>query len=168
MNLSKLANLVPWLVSGALGILLFIAYRDNQAGIARQAQMQILLAQSDSAYKAATKRADSAAAHLTIDTVVVTHDVVHYTAVHDTVLAHLTDTVLVKQFVAVADTTIHACTRALNDCEQLTTALRSQLEASQNQIAALKRYTPTFVQRHDGLLAVLTAVGGFYLGTRVK
>ena len=36
----------------------------------------------------------------------------------DTVLKHLTDTVLVKQFVYAADTALHACTAVIKTCEQ--------------------------------------------------
>lgn len=42
----------------------------------------------------------------------------HTVTLHDTVLSHLTDTVLVKQFVASSDSTIHACHELLNDCAE--------------------------------------------------
>jgi hypothetical protein len=35
---------------------------------------------------------------------------------HDTTILHLTDTVLVKTYIAMQDTVIKACTRVVNDC----------------------------------------------------
>ena len=168
VTVPKLANVAPWAVSAALAGILALAWHDEKAAIAKQAVTQALLAQSDSAYTAAAHRADSASRQLTTDTLIIHHETVRYQAVHDTVLTHLTDTVVVKEFVQAADSTIHACTRALHDCASLTAALRGELAADDGKIAALQRITPTFVQRHDGALAVLTAVAGFYLGTRVK
>jgi len=58
-------------------------------------------------------QADTLVVH---DTVRVRVAVDRVVALHDTVLQHLTDTLLVREFVTRADSAAHACTELANDC----------------------------------------------------
>lgn len=125
-------------------------------------------AKADSAIAYWKVRADSIQATETTDTVVLTRERPVYRTLHDTVLTHLTDTVLVKEFVRAADSTVNSCTRALKDCGALTAALRSELDASTLKVTALTHLQPTFLARHALVGMVLTGIAGAYLGTRIK
>ena len=112
------------------GIMAHSADANEQKAIALQVQLT-----------AETHRADSLAKRVTVVDTVVRHDTVTltkqvhvYATVHDSVLKHVTDTMQVIRYVAVADSTIHACQRVVQDCgrqvatrDTLITALRSEL-----------------------------------------
>src|SRR5581483_5417692 len=83
-------------------------------------------AQWEATAKELASRATHAETVYVHDTVTADRTLVRYRVVHDTVLAHLRDTVVVKQFIAQSDSTIHACTRALGDCGQVL-ALRDSI-----------------------------------------
>jgi hypothetical protein len=77
--------------------------------IARVQQLDSLLAQN----KTALARVDTLVVH---DTLRVTATRLRVDSLRDTVLTHLTDTVLVKEFVARTDTALKTCTELSNDC----------------------------------------------------
>lgn len=54
----------------------------------------------------------------------------------DTVLTHLTDTLLVKEFIAREDSTIHACTEALGDCAKFRTIAEQRFAAYEVKLKA--------------------------------
>lgn len=55
----------------------------------------------------------------------------------DTVLTHLTDTLLVKEFIAREDSTIHACTEALGDCAKFRTIAEQRFAAYEVKLRAV-------------------------------
>lgn len=55
---------------------------------------------------------------------------------HDTVLSHLTDTVLVKQFITSSDSTIKACHDLLNDCAESKRLSALEIAALRTKLAA--------------------------------
>ena len=67
-----------------------------------------------------------------IDTLYFTRTLKVEVAKRDTVLKHLTDTVLVKQFIAAADTAIRACQSVVLTCEQRVAQRDSIIKAYQS------------------------------------
>jgi hypothetical protein len=65
---------------------------------------------------------------------------------HDTVLAHLTDTVLVKTFVATADTQARVCTEVTNDCAAFRVAANQEIATLKAQ-KTVTIYAATWGQR---------------------
>jgi len=86
---------------------------------------------ADSLYRDAAKRLAHTDTVLVQSIVRVPVEIERVRVLHDTVLAHLTDTVLVKQFITRTDSAIKACTELLGSCE----AFRRDATAT---IAALK------------------------------
>lgn len=157
------------LLAGGLGLAVVVLVGQRVAQHVRaDAVAQLLLAHDDSLIHRYQLHADSLHVVVEHDTVTLRHTVTQYQTVHDTVLRHLTDTVTVKEFVQAADTAIHACQRALGDCAQETAALRAELLVANDKAVQLTRLQPTFLERHTGVVALLAAVAGTYLGSRLK
>jgi hypothetical protein len=87
-----------------------------------------------------------------------------YLTLHDTVLQHLTDTVTVERFITVADSTVHACQVVLSDCERRATTLEAELAVADSLNRVYRRMAPSWLQRAQGPIAVLTFVVGALLG----
>ncbi len=64
------------------------------------------------------------------DTVKLTRTIARTDSLRDTLLVHLTDTLKVREFIAAADSTIHACTEVANTCA-------TRLALKDQEIAAL-------------------------------
>ena len=114
--------------------------------------------QSDSASAAAgIRRVDSV---YTRDTVTLRSVLKRYVTRKDTILARLTDTVTVRQFVATADSAVAACRITVASCEQrvaardsLITVIGRQRIADRNLYAAeLRRANPRVVPYLEGLV----------------
>lgn len=95
------------------------------------------------------------------DTVTLTRFMARTDTLRQTVLAHLTDTLLVKQYVATTDSTIHSCTELLHDCAAYrasTTLELAQLRA-QKDPAPLILFRPTIPQKveYAGTAALVAA-----------
>ena len=158
------------MLAGGLG-LLFGAVLGEKAivgHIQQDAIARTLLAHDDSLISKYQMAADSFAVIVKTDTLRLTQREEHYTTLHDTVERHLTDTVLVKEFVEQADTTIKACKRVVLDCTQEVTALRAELTAATDANAQEARLMPTFVQRHVGWVAGVVGVAGLILGHAIR
>ncbi len=96
------------------------------------------------------------------DTVKVRIAVDRVITLRDTVLAHLTDTVLVKQFVTRADSAAKACVELSNDCQAFRTYATATIHALERKVATAPQATP---QRHlasDVLWFTLGAAGGYF------
>jgi hypothetical protein len=99
--------------------------------------------------------------------IVAVHDTVwqtKYHVSHDTVLAHLTDTLVVKQFVTVADSTVAACTLDVHTCDQQRAVLTQELSAISAQRDLYKWQSPDLLQRHVGAVSGLSGAAGLVLG----
>jgi hypothetical protein len=66
-----------------------------------------------------------------------------YDTVRVAVETHITDTVLVKEFIHIADSTINTCKAALSACSLLNQNLALQLTLSDSVIKAQKRLIPS-------------------------
>jgi len=82
------------------------------------------------------------------DTVKLARTVKSYVAVRDTFIQHITDTVLARATILAADSTIHACSVALETCEHRV-AVRDSLNADLRDLLALER------KRRPSLLGML-------------
>jgi len=163
-NLTRLQTALCAILIAALAVLWNLHNKD----VAAKAVAELKLRQADSTAQYYALAVDSLTKAFRVDTVVLTQEKKVYQAVHDTVLNHLTDTVVVREFVRVADSTISACDQALNGCEILTANLRLQLKATQDKVTALQGLRPSFLERHAGVLSVAVGALGFYLGTRTR
>jgi hypothetical protein len=103
------------------------------------------IANADVAYRIADSISRSLAPKLAhVDTLVV-HDTVtvrvaidRVVTLRDTVLQHLTDTMLVKQYVARTDTALHACSELSDDCAQFRALAVQKFAADSNKFIAFK------------------------------
>ena len=82
------------------------------------------------------------------------------TVLRDTVLAHLTDTVRVKEYVAASDSTIRACSDVILSCDTVRARYRA-LVAKDSTLAAGPK-------PNAGFLASLRARTGVYVGYGVQ
>lgn len=73
------------------------------------------------------------------DTRIVYRSVARVDSIRDTVLAHITDTLVVKQYVAATDSMRHACTELANDCETFRANATKLIGAQNTEITALKK-----------------------------
>jgi hypothetical protein len=100
------------------------------------------LHQADSALAVWQERADSLAQAYHIDTVRLTY----YRSKVDTLSVDVErwkrDTIQVVRYVALADSTVKACTLALHDCEARVGAVQHALDASQTEVRLLKLQVP--------------------------
>lgn len=117
------------LVGGLVGV----GYVER--GVGRQQQQAIDNARIIAAAKGGVAKADTI--YVTRrDTL--TRYVARTTTLHDTVLRHLTDTVLVKQYVATADSTIRACSDVVLSCDTVRARYRALVSADSVAAAAPK------------------------------
>ena len=97
-------------------------------------------------------------------------DTVYITRLHvkeDTVLKHLTDTVQVKEYVYLADSTIAACRLELHDCDSQRAVLQAELQAVEGQRELYKRQMPSLFQRNEGTVVGLASALAFIAGVWV-
>lgn len=108
---------LPLIIAGAFVVLLALAFwreRSNSEQLGKWREVAKRL-QADSARIAASmRRTDSVFSR---DTVRLRSTLIRYQTRRDTILAHLTDTVRVREFVTLADSTIGACRAAVSSCE---------------------------------------------------
>ena len=94
------------------------------------------------------------------DTVKLSRLAIRYDTLRDTVLAHLSDTVLVKQFIAVTDSGKKVCTEQANDCAAFRLAANQEIATLKAQ-HVVTIYSATWGQRGkyaaEGALAAWVA-----------
>lgn len=83
------------------------------------------------AVKPVLQRTDTAIVH---DTVTLTKALKITAILHDTVIQHLTDTVLVKQYIERSDSALKACTSLVNDCAAFRQAANTTIQALQAKL----------------------------------
>lgn len=131
------------------------------------------------ALRASEHRADSLAHQLVqLDTVYVTDTVrltttrTHYVTLRDTVLAHLTDTVIhvdtVRQLLAAADSTIHACQVVVVTCEQRAATEHALRLEREQEIHVLKASRPRVGFKSGVIVGVVGVLGTVYLLGRLN
>ncbi len=122
----------------AFVILLLVAYcqgeRHTRADDATQHAEQRVRAADSVRVVAGTAlaRADTVFVH---DTLRFTRTLPPLAAIHDSVLVHLTDTLLVKQFVERSDSTVRACLDVVNSCAAFRVKATAMLKADTASIA---------------------------------
>jgi len=159
---------VVFLVAVAIALVLaIVGWRGISEHIAQDATAHLLLAKDDSLVVYYRARADSIHATVVHDTVQTTKWYAKYETIHDTVLKHLTDTLTVKEYVQITDSTIKACRLVVQDCQQETAQLRLELAASEDKAKQAIRLMPTFLQRHEGAVAGVAVLVGVYLGSLI-
>lgn len=84
----------------------------------------------------------------------------------DTVLQHLTDTVLVKEYVTRADSAAQACTELAHDCEAFRAYATQTIAALQSKVNTAPQIVVKSCVGHDVTFAVLGTAVGFLAGRR--
>ncbi|MGJ0510248.1 MAG: hypothetical protein ACR652_24650 [Methylocystis sp.] len=85
---------------------------------------------------------------------------------HDTVLAHLTDTIRVKELIQVQDSAIATCTNLLSSCSARVLNLQDQLTQERAKVAAIPLATPRSCTS-TGAVSGLVGLGLGFLGGRL-
>lgn len=116
-------------VIAALALALVASCEARDHRIAAVAVAQTKSASADSVLRVVTPQVaihDTAVVH---DTVRVRVAVDRVQQLHDTVLAHLTDTVLVREYVSRADSAARACVELANDCAAFRASATAEIAA---------------------------------------
>lgn len=138
------------IVGLVLALLVAFRARDNALVARGQAQEQARVADSTlHALKPVLARTDTLVVH---DTLRVTRLVPKLETLRDTVLSHLTDTIIVKQYVAVADSMRQACSELTHDCA----AFRQNAQAT---IRALEAKLAVQVPKRSCVMPSLVSAG---------
>ena len=129
-----------YLVAIVLGLAI---YHEHNLRIAEEALAKHEIALLQTRDKVLADSAKQTRAIVTRDTIKLTKVVREYKTIHDTALMHLTDTVLVKEAFAKADTTIRACRVTVQDCTALNHILTLQLGVKDSEVVTLKKLLPS-------------------------
>lgn len=100
------------------------------------------------------------------DTVRLTRLTTTLQTIHDTVLTHLTDTVLVKQYITTADSTVRACTDLLGSCTIFRRQALATIAALEVKVAAVPIAVPRSCVSTGAVSALVAAGVAFYIGQR--
>jgi hypothetical protein len=100
------------------------------------------------------------------DTTTVRSITTKLSTMHDTVLAHLTDTVLVQQFVTRADSAAKACVELLNDCTAFHTLATQRFATYEGKIALLEKAHPSSHHLTSDVVKIALGVVAGYLAHR--
>jgi hypothetical protein len=84
--------------------------------------------------------------------------------IHDTLLQHLTDTVLVKQFIEKADSTVKACTDLMSSCAVFRQQATATIQALESKVAAIQ---PPRSCVSTGAVWTVLGVGVGFVGAKV-
>jgi len=107
-------------------------------------------------------RNDSLTKAFRVDTLRLTRYVTRYNGIRDTVLHRSTDTLVVREFVHVADSTIAACQMTVQTCAKALAAKDSLQENTHKMYAARERQNQkefTVEKRQWGLIGFVAGVG---------
>lgn len=89
----------------------------------------------------------------------------HTDTLRDTVLAHLTDTVLVREFVTRADSALYACTALAHDCETYRATATATIAALTSKLSVPVAIRPPAAscRVETGVWGILGALSGYGL-----
>jgi hypothetical protein len=88
----------------------------------------------------------------------------HVQTIHDTVLTHLTDTLIVKEYIAKTDTALAACTELARDCQTFRAYATQEIAAWKSKAQAAPVATAKGHMLSNALWAGVGLLGGFVLG----
>lgn len=101
----------------AAAVLVAVGYcRARDRAIADTARAEVVYARADSTIRANAPKFARVDTLVVRDTVRVRETVARVTTLRDTVLRHLTDTVLIREYVTRSDSAANACTELAHDC----------------------------------------------------
>jgi hypothetical protein len=122
-------------IVAAIGVLL-LAWQKHNADERALGALRERTRVADSTIAAHAKPLIIAETLLVHDTLKVKVAINHVTTFTDTVLRHLTDTVVVKEFVAKADSAAKVCTELANDCATFRREATATIDALRQKLAA--------------------------------
>ncbi len=150
----------PSLVAVALGFGALMWHEHNVAEVDRGVALERARV-ADSTLKSLkplTAKAETLFVH---DTVKLSRLVSHTDTLRDTVLKHLTDTVIVKAYVQASDSTIRVCRSVVTDCQAVQALLRQQISTLEVKLAAVPVAQPRSCVNTGLVSGLLGALGGF-------
>jgi hypothetical protein len=125
--------------------------------------------QQDSVIAVLSKQSAKVETLFVHDSVRLTRLAVRYDTLRDTVLAHLTDTVLVKQFIAATDSGKRACVETANDCAAFRLSANQEIATLRAEAhpAPILVFQPTFKQKAGyALLGAMLGEAARFAATR--
>ena len=148
------------------GVGFYIAVRQHDHDVAARAVLAQMVGAKDREIDRLKARNAIAETRVLHDSVVVTRAVTKYQTLRDTM--RVSDTVWVRQFVAQADSTVHACTELLSSCAVFRVTADSTMKAqdAENEVLrkAVTQLQPGWFARVKVPLAI---AAGFYVGQRL-
>jgi len=151
-----------------IAVLVIVGYcRARDHAIADRARAEVLYHRADSTVQANAPKLAHVDTLLVRDTVWVAKTAKAAAAIHDTVVNHLTDTGLVKEYIARTDTALNACTELSRDCQQFRAFAFERFAQDSIKLATQPRITAPPIPRvgvKTGIVVgVLTTIGGLWL-----
>lgn len=99
------------------------------------------------------------------DTRTVTRTIARVDSLRDTLLVHLTDTLVVKEYVARTDSALKACTELSNDCAAFRASALTAIKALETKLAA----QPMVIAKSctmSNVVAAMAGVGATWLAVK--
>lgn len=166
-----LALVLKYWKAGVVALALIVALtawhqRDNALVARGKAIEQARVADSTlKAVKPQLARTDTLVVH---DTVKVRYAISRLDTLRDTLLTHLTDTVLVKEYVTRADSVAKACTELSNDCAAFRAYASQTIAALQAKVKAQPATIKVRCTESNVVSGIIGAAGGYLLGLRTR
>lgn len=118
---------------------------------------------ADSSLKVIEKKLMAVDTLIVRDTIRVRKTVEKVVTLRDTVLKRLTDTVLVKEFIRVADSTVRACTDLSRDCAEFRRFALQKFQQDSVKLNAIRPIVAKSCVLPVGMSVVLGGVGGWFV-----
>lgn len=153
------------IVGLVLGLVAMCHARDNALVQRGQALQRAHVA--DSTLRAVTPKLARVDTLLVRDTVRVPHLIAKVDTLRDTLLTHLTDTLLVKEYVTRTDSAINACSDLLGDCTAFRVYATTTIQALRDKLSA----QPAIVTKScvpSNAVSVLLGAAGAIVYDRVR
>lgn len=145
----------PWMLYAGAALLALLWWKHHEADLRDQGaarEREAALVERNAHLENDAGRIDTV---YTVDTIRLVSRHTAYVASRDTL--RITDTVQVRHLIALADSTISACSVALLTCEQAKANLRAQIANLDSTITAIQQQRPGFLRRTFGCTAGLAA-----------
>lgn len=149
----------------ALVILLSVLWHQKTQALVREGRALEQVRVADSTLIAERPKFAKVDTLVVRDTVTVRRTIARVDSLRDTLLVHLTDTLVVKEYVARTDSALKACNELSNDCAAFRASALTTIKALETKLAA----QPMAVAKScamSNVVAVLGAAAGTWLIVR--
>lgn len=140
--------------------LLLTAWHGHNTALVQLGQARERARVADSTIAATAKQLARVDTLIVRDVPRVIHAAARVDTLRDSVLTHLTDTLIVKQFVARTDTALAVCTDLANDCAQFRVLANQKIAALESKVNAI----PALHSNHHIVSNILWGLLGVAVG----